>query len=139
MTQPPIILKLGPRSYVALRCHSIVGDGPSQAGVYELTRDDPRYRNYLDLRAPGIDRSGEEEGQMKTKQALDAGRRHFWNRPTCHPSHGNAVLLSRPDEDFPVWPGFYEHGQWHLAGGESCDDVIGWMELKMAARILSDV
>jgi len=72
------------------------------------------------------------------KQQLDAARRDFWNRPADPPNHSNAVLLSLCDADYRIWPGYYEDEEWRLAEGNTCDCIIGWMELNKAAKILGD-
>ena len=62
-----------------------------------------------------------------------------WVRDSL-PESDTTVMLRCSGEEFPVWPGFHDGDQWCSADGTALEGpVLGWMELKDAARILDAV
>ena len=47
------------------------------------------------------------------------------------------VLMRLDDEEYPIWPGFWDGEKWRQAdAGEVGCRVVGWMHLENAAMIL---
>lgn len=53
------------------------------------------------------------------------------------PDSDMTVLMRLDDEAYPVWPGWHDGERWRSADASLVErEVIGWMELEDAARIL---
>lgn len=71
-----------------------------------------------------------ESGNRKPERTEAA-----WN--TGVPDAEMTVLMRLDDDEYPVWPGFYDGECWRSADAEPLTvAVLGWLELEQVAQIL---
>lgn len=60
-----------------------------------------------------------------------------WNPHNEPPDDDTLVLMRQASEEYPIWPGYHEAGQWIDVHGGTVDvQVLGWMHLEDAAKHL---